>query len=388
MAEIDVQEGPTNIQSSAWIVSFGPIGSGSDGYIVRVESNARALATLGFAVHVLDVSRRKEPATPWPGVETHPAWPSVVSERRIFGPVDLLADLRGQLALIVGLLRNWKSLRAADAVICEGGLLAATFVLRVFRRRRSPIFVFDPITVMSSLHRDTNGICTVQCKSRRLVWRLLEWVCIRCSDLTVVGCTEDALRFRARRVAIVPHAVLTERLAIDSREDPNLIGFLGNGGIGPNREAVDFIAQRVLGQPGLDSVTCRVIGDINGYDRDGYQGIEFVGFFKDPSQPLSPVSVGCAPMSETGGVSTKVVAYLVNGKRTVCTAEAARGIAVPPNGLWVAERDEFAKAVAVALAHPWSSTRARALQEWMVAHHGLDAVARCWSGAVTNASTT
>jgi hypothetical protein len=106
--------------------------------------------------------------------------------------------------------------------------------------------------------------------------------------------------------------------------------------------------------------------------------VEFVGFIRDPTQALASVSVGCAPMSGAGGVSTKVLTFLMNGKRTVCTADASHGIGSPPGGLWVAERAEFPAAVVRALADPWTAAKAGELRDWMSEHHGLRSLEIAW----------
>jgi hypothetical protein len=370
------------IRGVAWLVSFGPVGAGSDGYLVRAETNAQALAALGYLVKVLEVSRRSERTTPWANVETYPALPSVIREQRILGPIDWLANFRGQLALVVGLIRNRKSLRSADVVVVEGGLLFLSFALGLFRRRSSPVFVFDLITLMSSLHRDLTPVCSIRCKLRRRIWWILEFVCVQFADVAITGSKEDALRLYGGRARVVPHIVLGDTSELDQQEVAGLVGFLGNGHVVPNREALDFLATMVLNDRHPDLERCRVIGDPAGYNGHDNGRIEFVGFYKNPSAALAPVSVCCAPMDGAGGVSTKVLAYLMNGKRTVSTPEASHGIAFPPNGLWVAERANFAEAVAVAMRTSWSQAEARALREWMAIHHGLPALGEAWESAL------
>lgn len=332
---------------------------------------------------VLEISARTEVAAPWAGVRIRTAWPSIIRERRILGPVDLVSDLRAQAALLVGLVRHRRELRSAEVVIVEGGLLAAAFLLRPFRRHSRPVFVFDLITLMSLLHRDANGHCTLSCKMRRLVWRVLEAICVRGADVAAAGSHEDAFRLAGSQAAVVPHVVLAETPAPDdAEEDPNLLGFLGNGHVVPNREAIDFIASSILEHAGMESVRCRVVGSEDGYSRFVNSRLEFVGFYKDPASALSPVSVCCAPMEGAGGVSTKVLAYLTNGKRTVCTPESVHGIAPPPKGLWVAERNAFATAVAAALTSRWMASDSHDLRTWMADHHGLPALSRAWDDAL------
>jgi len=375
---------PGSIRGAAWIVSFGPVGAGSDGYLVRVETNAQALASLGYQVKVLEISRRSERTTPWTNVETFPALPSIIREQRILGPIDWLANFRGQLALLVGLIRNRSSIRSSDVVVVEGGLLFLSFALRLFRRRSFPVFVFDLITLMSSLHRDLTPVCSLTCKLRRRIWRILEFICVRCTDVAVTGSKEDAILLYGGRAKVVPHIVLGDTPVAEAQEVAGLVGFLGNGHVVPNREALDFIATTVLNDRRLELARCRVIGDPNGYNSRDNERIEFIGFYKDPSPALAPVSVCCAPMDGAGGVSTKVLAYLINGKRTVSTPEAAHGIAFPPKGLWVAERENFAEAVVAAMRSPWSPAEARALSEWMATHHGLPALTQAWRSALAS----
>jgi hypothetical protein len=365
-------------RGSAWIISFGPVGAGSDGYLVRVETNARALASLGFEVHVLEISARTASTSPWPAIVTHPAFPTVVAKQRILGPIDLWADIRSQIALAVGLVRHWRRLRSSRLVVIEGGLLALGFVARLFAGRQRPLFVFDLITLMSSLHRHGGSACTPQCKLRRSIWRVLEFTCVRCADLVTTGSKEDLSGLTRGPARVLPHVVVPDGAPIEHEEDPNMIGFLGSGSIAPNREAVDFISASVFRHPRLKQVRCRVIGDDRGYNHTNLTRFEFVGFSKDAARPLSSVSVCCAPMLATGGVSTKVLACLSHGKRTVCTAEAAQGLVRPRVGLWIAEREEFGDAVVEALAFPWSSTLARELAGWMDTHHGLCALQLAW----------
>jgi hypothetical protein len=363
-------------------VSFGPLGISSSGYLVRVEANARALATLGFAVNVLEISKRTQPTVVWPNVQAHPAWPAITPKVRVLGGIDLLAEMRVQLALAAGLIRYWKRIRTADVVLVESGLLALAFASRIFRRKRPSLFAYDLMSWESLLHRDRNGVCTFQCRFRRFVWRLLEPMCFRFSDVVIACRVEDAALFRRGRVEVVPHTVLTDVSVAGSKEDPGLVAFVGSGRVEPNRDAVDFIASSMLTQPRLETVRCKVIGEVDGYSQAQNSRMEFVGFHSDLSEELSDVSVCCAPMRGTGGGSSKVLASLMNGKRTVSSSESARGISNPPYGLWIAERDDFASAVATALAFPWSPAKADALRDWMAEHHGLPMLAEAWRRAL------
>jgi len=362
---------------SAWIVAFGPVGGSLDGYVVRVEGNARALASLGFGVHILEISTRRANTEPWTNVETVPAFPRIVANRKLLGPIDLIADFRAQIALAVGLVRHWTAMRRADVVVVEGGLHTLAFALKMVPGRHRPKMVFDLITLMSDLHRDAGSRCTVACKARRAVWRMLEWICASSADLSVAGSAEDARGLRAGRATVLPHALIADPSASRTGEDPHLLGFLGSGHVVPNRQAIEFIATTVLCSSALEAMRCRVIGDPEGYPTNSR--LEFVGFHQDTGAQLAPVSVACAPMDGAGGVSTKVLTYLMHGKRTVCTPEAARGVAAPPEGLWIATRPQFPTAVAAALAYPWSGTSARSLRDWMDEHHGLGRLRSAWA---------
>jgi Glycosyl transferases group 1 len=368
---------------SAWIVSFGPVGSGSDGYLIRAEANARALASLGLHVDILEISTRTSQGTVWPNVEVHSAAATLVRDPRVSGHNTFSNLIRAQFALLIGLFRNWSRLRSAEVVVVHGGLLAFAFAPRLVSRSAPRTIIFDPVTVMSRLHRHGAGACTLKCRLRRLAWRLAENLCVRCADVTVAFGAEDAAHLGRGHVERVPHAVLDDRPPSNAVEDRHLVGFLGGGWVGPNRDAVEFIASSILSYPRLRSVRCRVIGTTGGYRENIHPRMEFIGFSDNLAESLGPVSVCCAPMEDTGGPSTKVLDFLTNGKRTVCSAESARGISVPPSGLWVAERSEFAESVANALEAQWSPSKARALHDWMVAHHGFNTLRQAWARVLT-----
>ena len=282
---------PEPNRQSVWIVSFGPLGISSGGYLFRLEANARALASLGFAVNILEISRRTQPTVVWPNVETHPAWPRITPKERVLGGIDLLAEMRVQVALPAGLIRYWKRIRSADVVLVESGLLALAFASRIFRRKRPFLFAYDLMSWESLLHRDRNGVCTIQCRFRRFVWRILEPLCFRFSDVVITCRIEDAALLRRGRVEVVPHIVLTDVSLASSEEDDELVAFVGSGRVEPNRDAVDFIASSMLNQPGLEGVHCKVIGG-GGWILSVHQSrIEFVGFRSNLSEELSRVSV-------------------------------------------------------------------------------------------------
>jgi len=374
----------------AWIVSFGPVGSRADGYLVRVEATARALSLLGYRVHILEISRRGSPIGLAPGITVWPAAPKIVPRPRKLGPLDFRAELRTQLAVWTGIVRNWARMRDASVVIVAGGLLGSSLVVRGLRRRLgTPITVFDSISVMSEEHRHgaSNSRakieCTFQCRARRSIWRVIELICSAVADVTIVIGPHDIHAFRgARRVEIVPHGLPTdENVAAFGKEEPGLIGFVGSGRFVTNRNAMDFLARTVLTNPQLRSARCRVIGDASGYESYN-ERIQFAGYYASIAQALIPVSVTCAPMSDSVGVSTKVLASLLNGKRTVVTPEAARGIVEPPVGLWVVERPQFADAVAEALRVPWTEGQAATMRDSVLRNHGINSLADAWARAL------
>src|ERR1700674_1149764 len=315
----------------AWVVSFGPVGSGADGYLVRAEATARTLKSLDFDVAVLEISRRSGSVLLEEGIRIHPAWPRVVPARLVLGSVDWAAEFRTQLALLAGVIRYRHDLRGAQVVVIEGGLLTAAGLIRLLRRPRAsrPRFILDAITVMSALHRHHVKAgrevrdCSITCRLRRFAWRVIEVVASRSTDLTVVCSPEDALHFKAP-VAVVRHGLLRHEAQAEPCDQPNTLAFLGGGQLAPNREAVEFIVRCVLDAPSLHDVRCQVIGDQRGY-MTRHERLEFVGFSEQLSKALAHVSVCCAPMAEAGGVSTNVLTSLVMGKRTVCSPEAAQG---------------------------------------------------------------
>jgi glycosyltransferase involved in cell wall biosynthesis len=353
---------------------------------VRVETTVHALVTLGFAVTILEVSGSKHESELSNHARVRPAAPSIASDARlILGSFSPVAELRKQLALMVGLVANWRDIRSCDLVVVEGGLLwMALVATRMFAVER-PMAVFDVHTVMSQLHRHGRNTrdqpCTIGCKLRRTIWRVLEEVCSRLSSVTIVCGPNDLPRFADKRVILVPHGVLDLDAARVDAEDPKLIGFVGAGRLLPNRAAVELLVSTVLTAPGLEDIRCRVIGDASGYSTR-HTRLVFVGFQKVLAEALAQVSVVCAPMSQTGGVSTKVLVALACGKRTVCTPEAARGIVSPPAGLWVADFAEFPEAVAMALRLPWSEDDSSRLRATVSRAHGFDVVVQAWKTVI------
>jgi len=379
---------------TALIFSFGPVDAKSDGYLTRVDFNARALEALGLDVVISEISKRHGPAALSRRIRVIPAWPRMTPPPGVLGTVDLFGTVRKQLAIIVGFSRNWSAVKSASLVVIEGGLFAicALLIRLLIRSRDRPVVVFDVLTVMSALHRhqtvggSARDICTVACRGRRLIWTVLEFVCSRSTDMTAICSQLDRPYFPHRRVAVVPNGVESDFYDSTAAEDPKLLAFVGSGRLAPNREALGFLVGSVLTWPEFSELRCRVIGEPTGYP-SAWSQVEFLGFRGNLSQALDDVSVCCAPMRETGGVSTKVLTTLANGKRTVCTPEGARGIELPPIGLWVAERDQFGVALASALMCPWGPAESHVVREWIFARHGLSAIVDSWRGIVHLQST-
>ena len=289
--------------------------------------------------------------------------------------------MRAQLALLIGLVRHWSDIQRCDLVVAHGGLLWMALLAARLGFGKRPYVVFDVMTIMSELHRHSPqagiGQCSNACKARRSIWRLLEEWSSRLADLTIVCGPDDLPRFKQAPAMVVPHGVAADPYVEDQSEDPALIGFLGGGRIAPNRAAVEFLSTAVLPAPDFGSVSCRVVGDRIGYSTV-HPRLVYYGFTEVAHEGLAPVSVVCAPMVETGGVSTKVLVSLLCGKRTVCTPEAARGIERPPIGLWVSELADFANSVATALNTPWSAAESGVVRDSVLRAHGPDAIAQAW----------
>src|SRR5207302_11371685 len=102
---------------------------------------------------------------------------------------DPVAEFVNQLALLTGLIRNWRDMRRSDVLILEGGLLWMAALARAGSRPQK-VTVFDALAVMSQLHRHGEGMqrtsCTLGCRLRRAVWRILESWCMRLCTVTVV----------------------------------------------------------------------------------------------------------------------------------------------------------------------------------------------------------
>jgi len=182
-------------RGSAWIVSFGSVGSRRDAYVIRAEATARALEETGFTVEVLEISNRTTALQLSRGISIHPLGGRLTPGARVMGSVDLVAEFRKQVGIIVGLIKHSRDLRGSQVLVIEGGLLLMALLLgRLPLGKRRPLLVFDVITVMSALHRhgfetDAEGTvnrCRVSCRLRRGAWWLIELLGSKAADVTVV----------------------------------------------------------------------------------------------------------------------------------------------------------------------------------------------------------
>lgn len=120
--------------------------------------------------------------------------------------------------------------------------------------------------------------------------------------------------------------------------------FLGNLNYPPNRTAVEFVVSEL--QPQSARIAERAVFLLVGKGSEAFGSeaeppVHGLGPVPDLSNLLFACHVGLAPMGVAGGVSGKMVDYLIHGLRVVATPEGARG-AVASDAITVCSKGEFA----------------------------------------------
>ncbi len=121
------------------------------------------------------------------------------------------------------------------------------------------------------------------------------------------------------------------------------IVLLGDYRYPPNRQAAEFV---------LNELTEKLSADANCYNilivgsssdllfESNDRNIEILGAVKDLDDVLLHAHIGLAPTTTIGGLSMKIVNYLVHGLRVIATPEASAGI-IPNEQMKVASLENF-----------------------------------------------
>jgi Glycosyl transferases group 1 len=177
----------------------------------------------------------------------------------------------------------------------------------------------------------------------RIVRLPLEWVLLSGSTVVVTVTDEmsQALALRGiprsrletcsmkRQAPVIDEESIGQWQARLGTKTATGIVFVGNLAYPPNRTAADFIAHTLLpscAQLG-DRATFVLVGKgTEAYRVSGNPRLVGLGPVSDLDGLLHACHIGIAPVEVAGGISGKMVDYLLHGLRAVATPEAASGL--------------------------------------------------------------
>jgi glycosyltransferase involved in cell wall biosynthesis len=240
-------------------------------------------------------------------------------------------------------------------------------------------------------------------RAKELVWTGLErWGARRCRLAVSIGDPEarewrsryPALRRKIFTVDHVPfaHAVPpaaaraeVARLAGVALDGPILV-FVGTLAAKHNLTAAQWIVD-VLGPSLPEAVTVLLCGP--GSDRFHASGrgasVVGLGMVEDVDSVVASADLCLAPLASGAGVKTKVLHYLVHGRRVAGTPVAFEGLENAP-GMFSASLDDLPELVRRLIAtpepEPEAELRVAAQRAWMVDHHAQAQAVRQWREAL------
>lgn len=134
--------------------------------------------------------------------------------------------------------------------------------------------------------------------------------------------------------------------AIKDHENKILLLFMGDFRYPPNCTAGNYVVNELIPKLNGHSGDYEIL--IAGQNSQRFYSdspnVKVLGAVEDIDALLSKVHIGLAPMRTVGGLSMKVVDYLVHGLRVVATPEAANGIELNPQ-MKVTSLEDFDKIV-------------------------------------------
>jgi hypothetical protein len=153
------------------------------------------------------------------------------------------------------------------------------------------------------------------------------------------------------RVIAAPERVTAWRRRLGTEGSVSLV-FIGNLGYPPNRRAVEYALSRIA--PRLNSTRNRAKLILVGAGTDSLElasgNVVGVGPVTDLDNLLYGCQIGLAPMEVEGGISGKIVDYLIHGLTVVATPEAQSGV-ISNSATILANLDEFAETVCGLIDH-------------------------------------
>jgi glycosyltransferase involved in cell wall biosynthesis len=246
-------------------------------------------------------------------------------------------------------------------------------------------------TVVYSAHNVERDYFAAECTGRSAGhWslrrlELLERQAVRDSALVLSCSAQDAARLEqlyggCSRTAIVPNGVDSSLLRLDRAalrdsargelgfsEDDRVLVFVG-GDAGHNRDAVEFMVERVL--PQLDPRTrLLIVGRCVGerYRRD--DRVVSLGFAPSLAGPLAAADVAVNPVQYGSGSNVKLAEYLAARLPIVSTPVGVRGFEDFAFGIRIAPRGEFVDALRAPVPAPECDPSALESLTWQALGH-------------------
>jgi hypothetical protein len=359
------------------LVTFGSVQRPDGGLQVRARVLAESLATLGIPAAIVS-TREPDRRAPLP------AW-----ARSFHVPVR--KPTKGFSMEFSRLIREV----AADSDVVF--IANAMFMPALSVSRVALPMIWDT-NECQSLHYSRLPR-TPRNRARELVWNGLErWGARRCRLAVSIGGPEarewrsryPALRRKLVTVDHVPfaHAVqaagaraTAARLAGQPLEGPILV-FVGTLAAKHNLAAAEWIVD-VLAPSLQESVTVLLCGPGSDRFKSGGPGARVVGLgmVEDVDSVVAAADLCLAPLASGAGVKTKVLHYLVHGRRVAGTPLAFEGVENAP-GMFSASLDDLPALVArlIATAEPVAEAEQRvaAQRGWMVEHHTQEQAVTQW----------
>ena len=332
------------------VITFGPVESRSNGYLVRVWNILKAFSKVGklkvivleFPEQSVDEQVKAINGITFIRLRGNELSQGKISEmlRRVF-TFDLIHAVKFQVFSIYELLKHRKLIARSDAVMIEGSLLLAGIVLSKPMGKK---VILDTHCINKLLARRFRSINRLVYLFRVILWDLLERVSIRLSDLVIVVSNEER-QFVIKEYGADPHSVLVipniveppKRVSREeivnlrkmlNLEDKIVLMFVGDLRAVQNADAVSYIINDLA--PWIWDKRKDVVFLIVGRGEEKFQcttpNIMFTGFVEDLAPYLVMADVCIAPLRVGAGTKTKVLEYLAYGKPVITTPIGVEGL--------------------------------------------------------------
>lgn len=154
------------------------------------------------------------------------------------------------------------------------------------------------------------------------------------------------------KVIVLPYVKKEKKVNVEMKSVKDAVSkvnvvLLGDYRYPPNHLAAKFVLDNVVDKLKSDeeSFNLYVVGPTSDLLlKSSHKSVKILGPLKDLDDILLRSHIGLAPTTTVGGLSMKIVDYLVNGLRVIATQEASAGI-VPNSQLKVVPLKDFSQAI-------------------------------------------